>query len=299
MIDVRLLRHLWAFLAVAEERHFGRAAERLGISQPPLSQQIQTLERSLGVRLFERSRHGATLTQEGLAILPSVRRFTDQMGRLEAAVRAAKQGHSDLVTIGAITSTFYEVLPSLLEDVRTSMPNITTSFVEIHTFEAPNLLQNGVIDLAFARMVRDVETVKVIPISTDVLTVALSSKDELAARDVVDIRELADRNWIQVRRHLNPPAFDRVIAACSNAGFSPRLLHEVGSEASQVAFVSCGLGVALLPSYLARGNIAPNVVFRPLVQPIEIVTISLAWDEHRISKTARSIIEQFLAKRSV
>lgn len=290
MINVRLLRHLWAFLAVAEERHFGRAAERLGISQPPLSQQIQTLEASLGVRLFERSRRGASLTQEGLALLPAARRFAEQMGHLEAVVHTSKRGHSDVITIGATTSTFYKVLPTLLENMKTLMPDVTASFVEIHTFEAHNLLQTGVIDLAFARMTRDVETIKVIPIATDVLHVAMSSTDEFASRPTIDLADLADRNWIQVRRHLSPASFDRVIAACAEAGFSPRLLHEVGSEASQVAFVSCGLGVALLPITVTY-SLAPNVVFRPLAQTIEVVTAAVAWDEVLIGETARKVVD--------
>ena len=297
MMDIRLLRHLWAFLAVAEERHFGRAAERLGISQPPLSQQIQTLERSLGVRLFERSRRGATLTQEGLAILPAARRFAEQMGRLEAVIREAKDGRSDFVTIGAITSTFYEVLPRLLEDMREHMPTVTPSFVEIHTFEAPTLLQNGTIDIAFARMVREVDSIKVFPVATDTLCVALPARDPLSRRAVIDMGDLSDRNWILVRRHLSPASFDRVISTCNAAGFSPRLLHEVGSEASQVAFVSCGLGIALLPSSMANAH-APNVVFKPLSEPVEIVTVALAWDSARIGKTTGDIVDLFLKGRS-
>jgi DNA-binding transcriptional LysR family regulator len=92
MINFRLMRHLWLFLAVAEEQHFGRAAKRLGMSQPPLSEQIQVLEQALKVRLFERTRKGAQLTAVGRAVLPAVRRFATQMEQLERAVREATAG---------------------------------------------------------------------------------------------------------------------------------------------------------------------------------------------------------------
>lgn len=144
---------------------------------------------------------------------------------------------------------------------------------------------------------REVDSIKVLPVATDMLWVALPARDPLSSRTVIDISELSDRNWIMVRRHLSPASFDRIISACTAAGFSPRLLHEVGSEASQVAFVSCGLGIALLPSSMANAH-APNVIFKPLSDPIEIVTVALAWDSARIGKTAADIIEHFLSGRS-
>ena len=290
MIDVRLFRHLWSFLAVAEEGHFGRAAERLGISQPPLTQQIQTLEHSLGMRLFERSRRGAVLTQEGQAILPAVQRFAEQLERLETLVRAAKEGQTRFITVGALTSTFYDVLPRIVEAARAELPEVTASFVEIHTADALPMLQSGAVDIAFSRLTRSVGPFRVVPLVAETLIVALSTEHPLAARDIIAIEELADEPWVQVRRRLSPPSFDRIIGACVEAGFSPRIAHEVGSEASQVAFVSCGLGIAVLPSSLVR-VVIPSVTFRPLAKPIEVVTASLAWNEERITPVARAFVD--------
>jgi len=109
MINFRLIRHLWLFLAVAEEQHFGRAAKRLGMSQPPLTDQIQTLEQALKVKLFERSRRGTKLTPAGAAILPAVKKFAEQLERLELAVREAATGQRRMLTVGAISSAMVEV----------------------------------------------------------------------------------------------------------------------------------------------------------------------------------------------
>ena len=290
MINVRLLRHLWSFLAVAEERHFGRAAKRLGISQPPLTEQIQALERSLGIRLFERSRRGAALTREGEAILPAVQRFAEQMSHLEGVVRAAKEGKKEFIAIGAITPAFYDVLPKVLKIVAAELPEVTTSFVELHTAQAVTMLQSGTVDVVFARLVRSVGSIRVVPLVTDKLVVALSRDHPFASRTKIAIEDLANEPWVYVRRQLSPPYFDGVISACAEAGFSPRLAHEVGSEASQVAFVSCGLGVAILPGNLSR-IVAPNVAFRPLADTNDIVTASLAWDEGRITPAGQALIE--------
>ena len=290
MINVRLFRHLWSFLAIAEEGHFGRAAERLGISQPPLTQQIQTLERSLGMRLFERSRRGAVLTQEGQTILPAVRRFAEQLEHLETLVRAAKEGQAKFVTIGALTSTFYDVLPTIVEAARAELPDVTASFVEIHTADALSMLHSGAVDVAFSRLTRPVGPIRVVPLVAERLTVALSTRHPHAAREAIAIEELSDEPWVQVHRRLSPPTFDRIIGACVEAGFSPRIAHEVGSEASQLAFVSCGLGIAVLPSSPMR-VVVPSVTLRPLAKPVEVVTASLAWNEERVTPAARGIVD--------
>src|SRR3954447_1641497 len=130
MIDFRLLRHFSYFLAVAEERHFAKAAQRLGMSQPPLSQQIQVLEHQLGVRLFERSRQGVRLTREGTAILGPVQRFMEHAQRLQSVVSDARQGRSDVVTIGAINSALFDVVPRLMRNAKQRFPQVSISITE-------------------------------------------------------------------------------------------------------------------------------------------------------------------------
>ena len=136
MINFRLIRHLWLFLAVAEEKHFGRAAKRLGMSQPPLTEQIQALEQALRVSLFARNRRGAQLTPAGAAILPAVRKFAEQLERLELAVREAIDGQTGTLTIGSISSAMLEDLPPLVERLREAYPQLTVAVKEIDSVDA-------------------------------------------------------------------------------------------------------------------------------------------------------------------
>jgi hypothetical protein len=136
-MDYRLIRHLASFKIVAEERHFGHAAKRLGISQPPLSQQIMTLEHHLGVKLFERSRSGVSLTPEGKHILPAVEIFLGEGEMLEAAVLEASQGRTNRIIIGAIVFTMTDLLPGLFEKARKQMPDVSFYVREFDSTRLP------------------------------------------------------------------------------------------------------------------------------------------------------------------
>ncbi len=277
MINFRLIRHLWLFLAVAEEQHFGRAAKRLGMSQPPLTEQIQVLEHALKVKLFERSRRGAQLTAVGQAILPAVRKFAAQMEQLEFAVREAASGQSGTLTIGAIATAMVEVLPPVLDRLREAQPNLTIAVREIDSAEAVPALEAGDVDLALARLQGELgASIYSMPLAHDRLAVALPVSHPLAAKRRVKMASLADEPFVMFTRRVSPVYFDSIIAACKSHGFSPRILHDVRTVSAQVAFVSCGQGVALVPSMVRR--FAPeNVVLRPLVEDVDVVTIAAAW----------------------
>ena len=281
MINFRLIRHLWLFLAVAEEQHFGRAAKRLGMSQPPLTDQIQILEQALKVKLFERSRRGTRLTSVGAAILPAVKKFAEQLERLELAVREAATGQRGMLTVGAITSAMVEVLPPLIEKMKARHPDVTISMREIDSVEAVPLLQSGDIDLAFARLEGELGTgLKSIPLREDRLAVALPREHPLASKSRIRLASLAEEDFVMFYRRVSPGYFDSLVTACRNAGFSPRIVHEVGSVASQLAFVGCGQGVALIPSAMKK-MAAETAVVRPLTQKLGVVTTAVAWNSAR------------------
>lgn len=296
MINFRLIRHLWLFLAVAEEQNFGRAAKRLGMSQPPLSEQIQVLEQALKVKLFDRSRRGAKLTPVGAAILPAVRKFADQLERLEIAVEEAVAGQSGMLTIGAISTAMFDVLPDLIEQLKSDYPHLTVSVREIDSVEAVPALEAGDIDLAFARLDGDLGgSIKSLPLTQDRLVVALPSDHPLAARTRISLSSLATEPLVMFSRKVSPVYFDNLIATCRASGFSPRVLHEVRSVASQIAFVSCGQGIALVPASLKK--LAPdNVVFRALSQKLNVVTTAVAWNADRLNPVVEDVVARFRAK---
>ncbi|WP_458127788.1 LysR family transcriptional regulator [Pseudomonas sp. Z2-11] len=296
MINFRLIRHLWLFLAVAEEQNFGRAAKRLGMSQPPLSEQIQILEQALKVTLFERSRRGARLTPVGAAILPAVRKFADQLQRLELAVEEAVAGQSGMLTIGAISTAMFDVLPGVIEQLKTQYPQLTVSVREIDSVEAIPALEAGDIDLAFARLDGDFgASIQSFPLTEDRLMVALPLDHPLASRKRISLASLATEPLVMFSRKVSPVYFDSLIATCRASGFSPRVLHEVRSVASQIAFVSCGQGIALVPASLKK--LAPsNVVLRPLSQKLNVVTTAVAWNTLRPNPLVEALVNQLRAR---
>jgi len=297
MINFRLVRHLWLFLAVAEEEHFGRAARRLGMSQPPLTEQIQTLESALKVKLFERSRRGAKLTPVGAAILPAVQKFAEQLERLELAVREAVQGQSGVLTIGAISSAMVDTLPALIDHLRAQHPQLTVSVKEIDSVEAVPALERGDVDLAFARLEGDLgSSIKSIPLKEDRLAVALPKSHRLAGTPRIRLASLADEEFVIFSRHVSPVYYDSLIMTCREAGFSPRVLHEVRSVSSQIAFVGCGQGIALVPSSLKKA--APeNVVVRPLKEAVKVVTTAMAWSTSRENPMVEAAIAALSAAK--
>jgi DNA-binding transcriptional LysR family regulator len=289
MLDFRLLRHFSYFLAVADERHFGKAAKRLGISQPPLSQHIQVLERQLGVKLFERSRQGVQLTQEGASLLGPVQRFMERAQRLQTLVDDARQGRSDVITVAALNSALFDVMPDLMRIAKQRYPHLSLSLSEMKSADALDAVQNGEIDLAFARPGDQVSELEVRPIIRDHLVVALPADHPLTAKSRINLADLADQRFVLCPRRSSPSYFDLITSACHTAGFSPRIDFEVPSVVSQIGHVGCGVAVGMVPSRAMRfGN--KHVVFRPLIGTVDVVTIAAAWHPKRCKDIVPEIV---------
>ena len=290
MIDFRLIRQFSYFLAVAEQGNFRRAATQLGISQPPLSTQIANLEKTLGMKLFERSRRGAKLTEGGAAILPAIRRMAEQASRVQALVHEARQGRSDYLFVSGNPPAIFNVLPGVVRRAKRKFPTLSFSITEMTTSATLEALRNGDIDLGFARLDRDIGVIRARPLETDTLVVALPVEHRLARRRKIDLRDLADEPMVLFPRDISPDYHDTITAACRRAGFWPRIMHEANSTLAQVAFVGCGVGVSLVSGGMARAG-ARDVVFRPLSKPVKLVTIAAVWNEARSSSVIQSIIE--------
>lgn len=296
MMNFRLIRHLWSFLAVAEEKNFGRAAKRLGMTQPPLTEQIQTLEAALKVQLFERTKKGTSLTAAGQAILPEVEKMAAHWARLEASLHEALQGQKMVLTFGAITSAMVDILPAVITHLKMFNPELTIFVKEVDSSEVIPMLQQGELDCAFARLdktLHETNSLHIEPITKDKLAIALPMAHRLASQPMVHLAELAEDTFVMFPRPLNSGYFDTLMACYHQHGFTPRILHEARTVASQVALVGCGQGVALVPSRTEK--LAPaNVIFRPLAGDISVITTSLVWQERPNNRQFERIIQEMI-----
>jgi DNA-binding transcriptional LysR family regulator len=312
-MDFRLVRRLGHFLAVAEEGHFGRAAARLGLSQPPLTAQIQALEAELGVQLLERSRKGTRPTRAGEALLPMLRRLAEDAKQVEQLARELRDGRHAPMAMACITSALFDFLPPLVRGLRAAQPDAALAVEEMDTADAAEALRRGEIDFALARLDRDRPPLAVLPLGADALVAALPEGHALL-RDVpglLPLSALAGEPLVSLPRSISPAYFDRLVAACRDAGFEPVAMREVGSAMAQLAFVAAGLGVALVSGAMARVR-PPGVAFRALAEPVEAVGVSLAWNAERETEAARlaqavarhvfpgaGVVEETMARRPV
>ena len=290
-INHLLTRQLRMFLAVAEEGHFGRAAEKLGMTQPPLSEHIKNLEAALGVTLFDRSRRGTKLSTAGVALMPAVMRFADQAANLERTVREVAEGQSGVLNVGAITSAMTEIIPQWLNKLEKTNPDLSIAIQEIDSVEAAPGLLDGTLDIALYRL--DGHPGKGLdgfPLTYDRLWVAIPENRELSDMPKLPLTALAGHPLVMPSRAVSPAYFDSIVSACRAHELVPRILHEVRSIVSQLAFVSCGQGAAFVPQ--SMGRLAPeNVRVIPLIEEISIVTTAIAWPTERHSPLAAQAIE--------
>jgi DNA-binding transcriptional LysR family regulator len=258
------LRHLRYFQAVAEERHFGRAAERLHMAQPPLSQQIRQLEAELGVTLLDRNTRKVELTPAGAAYLERVRVILAEVD--EAATRAQRvaAGLEGRLVVGCVGSATYSLLPTFARAVREALPGIDLAFRgEMLAPDQVAALGAGRIDLALLRPPVDDPALQVSLLRRDRLIVALPQGHRLAARARLRVRDLRDEDLIVHASHGRSVMYGTVEELCREAGFVPRVRHEVAETSTLVTLVAAGLGAAVVPEPVSSLGI-PGVTYRPL-----------------------------------
>jgi DNA-binding transcriptional LysR family regulator len=263
-LDRMELRHLRYFRAVAEERHFGRAAARLHMAQPPLSQQIRRLEEELGVTLLRRSTRKVELTPAGEAYLVRVREI---LGAVDAAGEEAHRVDAGLegrLVIGCVGSATYSLLPALARALREELPGVDFAFRgEMLVPDLAAALRSGAIDLALLRPPLDDAGLAVRLLRTERMIVALPDEHRLAARKRVRMADLVDEDLIVHAGHGRSVMYDAVLALCRAAGFDPRVRHEVAETSTLVTFVAAGLGVAIVPEPVSALGVV-GATYRPL-----------------------------------
>ncbi|GCF10163.1 LysR substrate-binding domain-containing protein [Dictyobacter arantiisoli] len=286
------LRHLRYFLAVAQELHFGRAAEKLQIAQPPLSQQIRQLERTLGVQLFERNYHTVTLTNAGQVFLEEAQRVLEQMEYALSRVQDAQRGLAGRLDIGYVesTSTTTTLMSDILAIYRQRFPAVEIRLREVTIQDQLQAIQAQQIQVVF------VLSPSVIPDELDSVVIeriplvaAFAQRHPLASQASISLHSLSNEPFIFCQRQVSHFFYDRIIQLC---GFSPRITQEVPDIRMQLGLVAANLGIAIVPASAADiRNL--GIVYRPLVDldgdgAIETV---LVWRR----KDIPPLVQEFLA----
>jgi DNA-binding transcriptional LysR family regulator len=260
------LRHLRYVVAVAEERHVTRAAEKLGIQQPPLSQQIRALERELGVPLFRRKPRGMEPTQAGAALVEEARAILARVEHAAAAARRTGSGEAGRLGLGFTGSaSFHPLVPRVIRAFREAHPLVSLSLDESGTVELAAALRAEQIDAAFVRSpVAPQDDLSIHSLLDEAMFAALPAGHPLAAAETpLELAALADQTLILYRRPLGPGLYDSIIAACQRAGFSPQIGQEAPRMLSTLSLVAAGLGVSLVPASMRRLQ-AEGVAYRGL-----------------------------------
>ncbi|RAP62850.1 LysR family transcriptional regulator [Achromobacter sp. HZ01] len=293
-IDLRLLRY---FVAVAEESHLTKAAARLGIRQPPLSQQIRVLEEELGVTLFHRLPRGMELTESGRALLEDAHKILALTEQAVEGVRRVSQGEAGRLTVGFTGSAaFHPFVPSVIRRFRELAPNVRLVLEESSTGELMDDVCDGRVDVAFVRGPYGPDRGVVVEKVLDETMLAAFPADHPAVRrrprQRIALSELADESLILYRRHSGPGLYDAILAACAAAGFSPRIAQEAPRMLSTLSLVAAGLGVSLVPASLRRVNIE-GVVYVSVSRPASLrAPLNLIWRDAPLSGAARRLIEE-------
>ena len=271
------LRHLRYFVTLAEELHFGRAAEKLHISQPPLSMQIRALEGELGVMLFNRTQRHVALTQAGHALLQEARQILARVEQAVLVTRRAGRGEIGELAVGFISVADYNVLPVVLREFRRKFPLVNLTLREATTDAQIRDLIAGRLDVGFLLPPVTEAALESVSILREPLIAALPEKHSLAKKPgKLALEKLKDEPFILFPRPNAPGLYDDVVSCCKAAGFSPRVEQEAIQMQTIISLVSAELGVALIPASLTNLR-RTGVVYKPLKQQTPLTEIHLAW----------------------
>ena len=285
------IRWLEAFVAVAEELHFGRAAARLRLAQSPLSQTIRRLERELGVVLFDRSTRRVALTPAGRALLPHAHRIFEEIELARQGTRAVSGDVYGTVTIGFSGALNLRTLPPLTRAIRRRYPLVTLSLVAgVLTRDGILQLERGSLDLAFVALPVDASPrVRSRLIAREPLGVALPIDHPRAGDPAIDLSDLADADFITLPAASGSGLHEAAVGACVSAGFRPRVVQEISDPFMILTLVAAGVGVALISDGVAQ--IMPTgSVFVPLRGRQTFVDHAIAWSDDNPSAVLPAVL---------
>ncbi|HHZ6826007.1 TPA: LysR family transcriptional regulator [Klebsiella michiganensis] len=290
------LRHLRYFIAVAEELHFGHAAARLNISQPPLSQQIQILEQQIGARLFARTNRSVSLTEAGRQFLADSRQILSQVD--DAAARAARLHHGETgeLRIGFTSSApFIKAVSDTLSTFRRRYPDVHIQTRETNTREQIVPLNEGALDLGLMRNTQLPDTLVWERVLREPLLAMVPRDHPLASKPRLSLRELAREPFVFFDPHVGTGLYDDILGLMRRYDLTPAITQEVGEAMTIIGLVAAGLGVSILPASFRRVQLL-EMCWLPIEEQDAVSEMWLVWSKHHEQgQAARRFRESLLA----
>jgi DNA-binding transcriptional LysR family regulator len=284
------LRHFQYFVVLAETLHFGRAAQQLHISQPPLSRQIALMEAELGVQLFERTRRSVRLTRAGARFYQDAVDILNSVDRARRNVVAASRGEDGAITVGFMMSSAYNILPALTRTYAAAYARVDMKLAET----LPNLLAEAVragrTDVGIMYRPEDLTGLNTATVFREEMVAVLPRTHPLGKARVLDAAQLAEESFVSIPREIAPLVYDLVVDHCRRAGFSPHIRLETNLQQTIINLVGEGLGVAMVPMSMSSTSAFGNAVFRPL-RNAPVAEVALLWSRDNHNPCVETFVE--------
>jgi DNA-binding transcriptional LysR family regulator len=284
------IRSLACFVAVAEDLHFRRAAERLNITQPALSQRIRTLENEVGAALLERDRRHVQLTAAGTAFLEPARAAVASASQAKAQALRAVRGEVGRLRLGFTVIAFYSALPEAVRRYRDQFPDVVVELAEMNSPTLERSLAAGEIDLGILHPPIANSGLSVRALRSEGLVLALPAHHVLAAQQTISVHDLDRQPFLMAPREIGPSIHDRTVALFRNEGTSPDIVQYVTPMTTLIGLVAAGTGVGFVTEGMASAG-RPGVAFRPVSPAAPSLPVAAAWAGPTPSATAERFLE--------
>lgn len=287
------LRHLRYFVAVAEELSFSKAATRLHMSQPPLSQQIKALEDDLGVQLLERNRRGVYLTEAGKVFLNESRQILANMGSaVGATIRAAARDGGSL-KLGLVTSALFHVLPTIQIRLAARFPDVELSIYDQSSRDQVEAILQERLDIGIVHSCPAVSGLNKLPIYSEPFVLVLPEGHELQKLHSIGVAQLEGHRLIGFSREYAPSLYDAQMACCLAKGFRPNLVHHTRTPLAIFQLIRLGMGISLVPRPYSLSTY-PGIVFKDLDDSAGHLHLYAIWKEQVSSELVQKVVEDLM-----
>tara|TARA_R110000765_G_scaffold352197_1_gene442140 strand:+ start:1293 stop:2180 length:888 start_codon:yes stop_codon:yes gene_type:complete len=289
------LRHLTYFLAVAEELHFRKAAEKLFISQPGLSRQIKQMEDILETQLFERNKKKVSLTPAGYFLKKEVEFIFNHLEKVERQLKLVGDGNSGELRIGFLGSAMQKVIPQLLLNIKETYPKVRTSLEELSNFAQVDAVLNDQLDMGFVRVARVPNTLHMKTVFKDTFSLVLPERYPLLTREFKGMHQFVNDDFILFNQTYSPLYYETIMSICQDAGFAPKVSHKSVHAHTIFKLVENHMGIAIVPTALQNG-FQMRVKFIELKNIPQRAELSVIWKKEHTNPVLKNCMELLIGK---